>query len=166
MTAATDRNLIFGLLALQMDFVTREQLLDAMHAWMLDKQTPLGEILCRRGMLAEDDRADLDRLVHKHIQRHGGNPQASLAALRVEPSVRRDLGRIDDAEVQASMAGLPPQDTPATGDGKAEDFPSVLATTAPVGDAAFSIRYRRLREHAKGGLGEVCSSHYAQCRVF
>ena len=36
---AADRNLVFGLLALQMDFVTREQLLDAMHAWMLDKPT-------------------------------------------------------------------------------------------------------------------------------
>jgi hypothetical protein len=48
-----DRNLVFGLLALHMDFVTREQLLDAMAAWMLDKQTPLGEILCRRGVLLQ-----------------------------------------------------------------------------------------------------------------
>ncbi len=150
-----ERNLIFGLLALQMDFVTREQLLDAMSAWMLDKQTPLGEILCRRGVLAEDDRADLDRLVHKHLQRHGNNPQASLATLRVEPSVRRDLGRLDDPDVQASLAGLPSQDSPPTSEGKAEDSFGVLATTAPVGDAAFSIRFRRLREHAKGGLGEV-----------
>jgi hypothetical protein len=64
-----DRNLIFGLLALQMDFVSREQLLDAMHAWMLDKQTPLGEILCRRGVLAPDDRVALDGLVERHIAR-------------------------------------------------------------------------------------------------
>jgi hypothetical protein len=28
-----------------MDFVTREQLLDGMAAWMLDKHKPLGEIL-------------------------------------------------------------------------------------------------------------------------
>jgi hypothetical protein len=48
---ATDRNLIFGLLALQMDFVTREQWLDARHAWMLAKQTPLGEILHQRQVL-------------------------------------------------------------------------------------------------------------------
>src|SRR4051812_45297084 len=66
---AADRNLIFGLLALQMDFVSREQLLDAMHAWMLDKHKPLGEILCRRGVLAQDDRDDLGRLVDKHIKR-------------------------------------------------------------------------------------------------
>jgi serine/threonine-protein kinase len=153
-SAVADRNLIFGLLALQMDFVTREQLLDAMHAWMLDKQTPVGEILCRRGVLDSRRTRALDALVEMHVEQHG-NPQASLAVLRVEPAIRRDLGQIDDPEVQASLAGLPSQDSPATGDGKAEGDFSVLATTAPVGDAACSIRYRRLREHAKGGLGEV-----------
>jgi formylglycine-generating enzyme required for sulfatase activity/serine/threonine protein kinase len=149
-----DRNLIFGLLALQMDFITREQLLDAMNSWMLDKQTPLAEILCQRHVLADDDRFALDALVERHVARHG-NPQASLAALRVEPSVRRDLDRLDDADVQASLAGVPAQDSPATNDGKSEDSLAGLPTTAPVGDAAFSIRFRRLREHAKGGLGEV-----------
>src|ERR1043166_7786803 len=90
-----DRNLIFGLLALQMDFVTREQLLDTMHVWMLDKQTPLGELLCRRGVLAEKDGLALDGLVDRHIARHG-NAQASLAALSVKgPVVRQDLAGID-----------------------------------------------------------------------
>jgi hypothetical protein len=109
-----DRNLIFGLLALQMDFLSREQLLDAMHAWMLDKHCPLGEVLYRRGVLAEDDRSDIDRLVVKHIRRHGGNPQASRAALRVEPEVRQDLRRLDDHDVQHSVASLssPPSGSP------------------------------------------------------
>src|ERR1700722_6082005 len=105
---SADRNLIFGLLALQMDFVSREQLLDAMNGWMLDKQTPLGDILCRRGVLDEDDRGDIGRLVGKHVKRHGGDPQASLAALRVEASVRQDLDRLDDADVQGSLVSLAP----------------------------------------------------------
>jgi WD40 repeat protein/serine/threonine protein kinase len=151
---SADRNLIFGLLAMQMDFVTREQLLDAMHAWMLEKQTPVGEILCRRGVLDARRARALDALVDIHVEQHG-NPQASLEALRVEPSVRRDLGQLDDADVQASLAGLPSQDSSATGDGKSEDSLAVLPTTAPVGDATFPMRFRRLREHAKGGLGEV-----------
>src|SRR5215472_4610493 len=95
--APADRNLIFGLLALQMDFVTREQLLDAMHAWMLDKYLALGDILCQRGVLADDDRADLDRLVDKHITRHGNNPQSSLASLHVEQVLREHLESLDDA---------------------------------------------------------------------
>src|SRR5437899_9786192 len=96
---SADRNLLFGLLALQMDFLTREQLLEAMFAWMLEKATPLGAILCRRGVLAEDDRADVERLVDRHLRRHGGDPRASLAALRVEPDVRASLAALDDADV-------------------------------------------------------------------
>jgi hypothetical protein len=46
---SADRNLLFGLLALQMDFVSRDQLIDAMNAWMLEKDRTLGEILCRGG---------------------------------------------------------------------------------------------------------------------
>ena len=33
--AGADRNLLFGVLALQMDFITREALLSAMQAWAL-----------------------------------------------------------------------------------------------------------------------------------
>jgi len=40
MSASSDRNLLFGLIALKMDFVTREQLLDAMSAWLDRKAVP------------------------------------------------------------------------------------------------------------------------------
>src|SRR5215467_2941688 len=93
-----DRNLIFGLLALQMDFVSREQLLDAMHAWMLDKHAPLGDVLCRRGVLAEDEREVLDLALDKHIKRHGGDPQASLAALHIQAQVRQQLDCLEDPD--------------------------------------------------------------------
>src|SRR5438874_748185 len=103
-----DRNLIFGLLALQMDFVSREQLLDAMSVWMLRKNTPLWQILCERGVLSTRRSDMLEELVEEHVAQHGGDAQVSLAALRVEPSVRRDLVRLDDADVQASIASLAP----------------------------------------------------------
>jgi serine/threonine-protein kinase len=148
-----DRNLIFGLLALQMDFVSREQLLDAMHAWMLDKHMPLGDVLCRRGVLNDEDRNDLDRLVQKHIKRHGGDPQASLAALRVEQAVQQSLHCLDDADVQASLAFLPrtlePVPLPPSTNG-----PASGGGAAAAGVPA-ALRYRRLRKHARGGLGEV-----------
>jgi hypothetical protein len=100
---STDRNHVFGLLALLNDFVTRGQLLDALDAWEADNQAPLSEVLCRRGALDEQDRRALDVLVDRHIRRHG-DPQASLAALRGKPPVR------EDAEVQASLAPLGPDD--------------------------------------------------------
>jgi serine/threonine-protein kinase len=151
----SDRNLIFGLLALQMDFITCEQLLDALGAWMLHKDTPLGQLLRERGVLNERRAALVEGLVAEHVAQHG-SPQASLAALRVEANVRQDLDRLDDADVEASLAALagplPAAATPGTRDGVSVASPVVAAptATAPVG-----VRYRRLREHAKGGLGEV-----------
>jgi hypothetical protein len=37
-----DRNLLFGILALQMDFVSRDALIAAMHAWVLARTEPCG----------------------------------------------------------------------------------------------------------------------------
>ncbi len=138
MSAASDRNLVLGLLALQMDFVSREQMLDAMQAWMLARHTPLGEILCARGALAERDRSALELLVDRHVERHGGE-RGSLLALRIGDAVRKGLSRLGDAEIHTTIAAL----APAGANG-----------TARPTDTAGS-RYRRLKPHAKGGLGEV-----------
>jgi hypothetical protein len=42
---SADRNLLFGVLALQMDFIDRDQLVRGMNAWVLEKHKPLAEIL-------------------------------------------------------------------------------------------------------------------------
>lgn len=74
-----NRNLLFGILALQMDFIQRDHLIAAMQAWVLAKQKPLGQILCEQNALALDDYALLEALVSKHLALHDNNPQRSLA---------------------------------------------------------------------------------------
>ena len=37
---AANRNLLFGILALQMDFIDRDQLVAAMNRWVLEKDKP------------------------------------------------------------------------------------------------------------------------------
>ena len=37
---SADRNLLFGILAVQLDFVSRDALIDAMNAWLLKKARP------------------------------------------------------------------------------------------------------------------------------
>src|SRR5262245_44923174 len=99
---ASDRNLLFGILALQMDFIGREQLIAAMSAWVLDKAKPLGETLQGQGALSEADRATLDALVERHLARHGGDPERSLASVGpagAVGSVREELGRLADPDL-------------------------------------------------------------------
>jgi tetratricopeptide (TPR) repeat protein len=146
---SADRNLLFGMLALHAGLISREQLLEGFNAWMLAKETPLGELLRQRGALDEKGRAMLDGLVDCQLSKHG-DARKSLASLRVEPQVLRDLEQLADPDVQESVAALP---TPTPGTGNPWPVP-----TAPAPDSQPSVlaavRYRRLRHHAKGGLGK------------
>ena len=76
---AADRNLLFGVLALQMDFINRDALIRAMNAWVLDKARPLGDILRDQGQLSPERRHLLAALVEEHLRQHGCDPQRSLA---------------------------------------------------------------------------------------
>ncbi len=142
--AAADRNLLFGILALQMDFIRRDALIAAMHAWVLDKAKPLGQILLEQGALAAADRDLLAGLVQRHLEKHGHDAERSLAALAPPDAVRAELRRIADRDLDASLAQLPA--TPSL----THDLPS---TTAPI--ATDGSRFEILRPHASGGLGEV-----------
>ncbi|HEX5268941.1 MAG TPA: serine/threonine-protein kinase, partial [Gemmataceae bacterium] len=150
--AHADRNLLFGILALQMDFVSRDQLIAAMHAWVLDKARPLAAVLLSQGALCDDTHALLEALVRKHLELHGNDPQRSLAALTPLGSAREPLSQVADPEVGASLARVsrdydendpyctlpPPSSAPSVG------------TPTSAGQ-----RFRILRPHARGGLGEV-----------
>src|ERR671926_284053 len=102
-TTSCDRNLLFGILALQMDFIGRDDLIAAMNAWILDKDKSLGQVLIDQGALDAGNRAWLEAGVERHLARHGNDPRQSLAAISSVRSVRHDLERIADADVQASL---------------------------------------------------------------
>jgi len=104
MKARTDRNLLYGILAVQLDFIGRDSLIAAMHAWVLDKSRPLGEILVEQKALKSDRHALLDALVDEHLNAHDGDPEKSLASLAPSRSTRDRLEAIGDPEVFATFS--------------------------------------------------------------
>src|SRR5947199_778617 len=90
---AADRNLLFGILALQMDFISRDALIAAMHAWVLDKSKPLARILVEQGALPAGRRALLEPLVEEHVGQHGNDPEKSLAAVSSACWVHEEMRR-------------------------------------------------------------------------
>ena len=86
------RDLLFGVLALQNNFIGRDDLLAAFAAWVADKARPLGRILVDRGALDDARRALLEALVAEHLKQHGGDTEASLAAVSSLGSVPRRPG--------------------------------------------------------------------------
>jgi serine/threonine-protein kinase len=147
-SATTDHNLLFGILALQMDFITRDALVAAMNAWVLAKHRPLGDLLVEQGALAAARRDLLDGLVQEHLELHGNDAEKSLAALSSLASARASLEQIADADMHASLAHVSADRRPQE-DSDATRLPMVGTPTSA------GLRFRILRAHAQGGLGEV-----------
>lgn len=103
----TDRNLLVGILALQMDFISRDQLLAAMNAWILQKDKPLEQILRDNEALSGDTTALLQALVAKHLELHGNDVQRSLQSLSSIGELRQELQSLADPNIQATLSHIP-----------------------------------------------------------
>ena len=154
-----DLNLLFGILALQMDFLTRDQLIAAMNVWVHDKSKALGAILVEQKVLAAERHMLLQALLQEHLKQHSNDPQQSLAAISSVGSVKNDLENIADADVQASLIHMP--SSGGAGSASQTAGNDLFATLAPsVGTSTSKgLRFRILRPHARGGLGEVFVAH-------
>jgi serine/threonine-protein kinase len=148
--ADSGRDLLFGVLAMQMDFVSREALIAAVSAWVLDRSKPLGRILVEQGALAPDEHALLEPLVRKHLERHGGDPGRSLATVGPLGPLREQLARVADPDLQAGLSSIITLDVAETAAPDSSPAPVSGAGLTPSG-----VRFRVLRPLARGGLGEV-----------
>jgi WD40 repeat protein/serine/threonine protein kinase len=135
----TDRNLLFGVLALQADLIDQAQFVEACSLWATRKQIPLAELLVERGWLTAADRAHVEWLLQRQLHKHRGDAHASLAAA-ADGAVRQALTGLHDADVHQSLADL--------------------AGSAAPGDTVGYVpepgqRYTLTRLHATGGIGRV-----------
>ncbi len=89
----TERNLLFGLLALQVGLIDQGALFAAFAAWTRDKSRPLADHLIDLGHLDAPRRAAVEAIAGLHVQALGGDPRKSLAVLAVPPSTRGSLAR-------------------------------------------------------------------------
>ncbi len=144
-------NLLFGLLALQNNFIDRDALLAAFNTWIVDKNRAIGQLLVERGILNCNRHALLEALVQEHLKQHDDDPRQSLAVLSSIGSIRDDLAKLGDLELANSLEHV--SIARSTG----STLPYGLSVTASwSGDAVTANgRYRVLRHHAQGGLGVV-----------
>ena len=145
MDEAGDRNLLFGILAVQLDYVRGWQFMEGANQWMLSKKTPLGCVLVAKGYLSDEDRKFIDTIVEKHVSR-SGSPQKSLESLQassVEISGLTD--QTSEFRTRYSAAIVEHQE----GDELTGSF------AAAGGESIVGKRFSLLRELARGGLGEV-----------
>lgn len=77
----TDRNLLFGVIAMQSDLINMQQFVDSCTLWSSRKESTLADVLVQQGWLVEEDRKHVDDL-RKHFP-----AEMRLSAIRTEPGM-------------------------------------------------------------------------------
>lgn len=145
-----DRNLLFGVLAVQMHKVTASQLVEHAAAWATDPSLSLAERFEQAGVLSRPDRDLISTFVDEAIQAHGGDPSATLNTFSQEEGARHSLQQT----LTLLGNGESPSDSWA---------PTVLAEPLDP-DAIPAVqespgRYTQIGEFAQGGMGRVLLVH-------
>jgi WD40 repeat protein/serine/threonine protein kinase len=140
-----DRNLLFGVLGVQLRKVTPAQLVDAAGAWATDPSRDLGSRLVEAGVLTERDRQLIDRFVEDAVEAYGGNPAATLVALGGEEQVYETFQGSVVRTAKGWESSVPPETFPRA----EEDLDAEVRIHEIPG------RYREKSEHGRGAMGRV-----------
>jgi len=143
-----DRNLLFGVFAVQLKKVTPSQIMAAAGAWATDQSKDLPERLVDEGALSGRDRDLILGLVEHAVADHGGDEGAALESFG------------GSAQVDLSFCGS----VSKTADGVTviRSLPSLSGETDLSGRstaAEMRGRYQTLGEHGRGGMGRVLLVH-------
>ena len=166
MHSAVDRNLLYGVLGVRTNVITPGALGAAVRDWAHDKARPLGLVLCNQGVLRQAQHDQLEALVQQHLQQHANDPARCLASLgELSGPLRLELEGVNDAEVQSSLeracqsqsAALPEATMTSADAALYQETTDASRSIPPPPESAprSAGRYRVLRLHAKGGLGQV-----------
>ena len=97
-----ERNLLFGLLAVQTGLIDRATLVDAFQTRTGAGEKSLTDILGDRGALDAEGKALIRALAAKHLAAHGGDLEKSLGSLAAAGSTREILTQLGDPTLTAS----------------------------------------------------------------
>ncbi|MCE9581327.1 MAG: serine/threonine protein kinase, partial [Planctomycetes bacterium] len=134
-----ESDLLFGLLALRMNFVSPEQFFGVAGPWIVGYPRSLPELLHERGFLRGTERKALESIVEAQMQVNG-HEAIRLAGAGLDQEVRdRLLAMNPDADITALLRTTrPPASSP------------VVIATHPSG-----VRYKLGAEVGRGGLGRI-----------
>ena len=140
----TDRNLLFGVLAFQDEYIDLAQLAAICRAWVTDKSRSIPQLLVERQWLSEQGRDELERKVERKLKRFVGDVHATLGAV-ADGAVRDVLKQVHDPDISESLSSWP------------DSGHIIMETLVPDPQPADKTvsRYTLTHVHGKGGIGQV-----------
>lgn len=141
----TERDLLFGVVAFQSGAVDADGLAETCRAWANSPTVPLADLFVNRGLITDEQKTAVEKLVASELKSHGGDPRASLAAIidgRSLDAIRAINASNGSLEAKLHLP-FPLQTNHV-----------VIAKVSP-GEAESKERYSLTHLHAKGGMGRV-----------
>ena len=140
----TERNLLFGVVALQHGVVDADRLVETCADWVTEPTQPLADLFVERGVMTDEQKTEVEKVVAGELAAHGGDPQATLVATIDGRSREAIRGVVGSSPALGAKLNLAPE-----GQGGHE----VLGTLSPNDENR--ERYTLTHLHAKGGMGRV-----------
>ena len=75
----TDQNLLFGVLALELDYIDDRQFAEVCCAWAAYKERCLADLLVERRWIRAEERDEVQRLMERKVQRRQGDARQALS---------------------------------------------------------------------------------------
>lgn len=139
-----NRNILFGVVAIENELVSADQMQQVYRQWIKEKSTPVSDLFQKFEFLTDEQ----CRLIQSEVEQRINRLDRTLAtpARKFDPAVTSSLqGFRADSDFQYFMASY--------GVNLFPDAPVSLRET--IGKSSATGRFRVLRPYAKGGLGEV-----------
>ena len=156
-----DTNLLFGILAVQLKFITPQDLMESAAAWAVNREIPLKNYLMERGHISEKIVDMIDGLLEEQVAAHKGDVKATLASFGGGRAVQESFAA--SSVLMQTSAGLESFGGSCEKPSK-EIFKSAGASLSDGDEKLDNInnltfehpgRYTIKHEHARGGIGRV-----------
>jgi serine/threonine protein kinase len=145
-----ERELLFGVVAFQHGAVDADCLAETCAAWLGEPAQRLADLFVARGLMTAEQRTEVEKVVARELESHGGDPQSTLMAMIDERSLEA-IGKLGEAG--ATLAVGETLGLPRGGEGYVP--PGIRTQRDSDANPDARARYTRTHVYANGGIGRV-----------
>ena len=153
-----DQNLLFGILAVQRQIISPDDLIRAASLWADDEQQSLRDVLEQCGMVTADQAVELEKLVlgkSSVAATHDLPPSgADGPPEETEGSIQATLDHTPSGDHITELTNEPPSLWSTPSEVMLGDPDATNEIYHPSADPQ-ALRFKKIRFHDKGGLGEI-----------
>ncbi|MDD3627981.1 MAG: hypothetical protein PHV06_11775, partial [bacterium] len=145
-----DKNLLFGVIAVQMGFVTREQMIDGASIWAANQEKELSIVFLEHGWIKEEEKEIIGKLIEVQIKKQGGAGKVLESLGGTEAVHKSFAGSVVVTDSGAVLPSLGVSEESSDSETAVDDLTNSDKLTVE-----HPGRYTIKGEKGRGGIGKV-----------